>query len=312
MKNSQYAVIKNGSIVMLERKENASAMQLTVSVQYCGICGTDLWKYRNLLDVQEWGHELLVRLDNGEFAVVRTTFPCGVCADCLSGKLCSKWRREEFSGFAEYVTLDKRSLIPIVRDDPVYTLAEPLNVAINMSERLNPTQDESCAIIGNAAIALLCAYWLRKKGLNVAIFSRNDSNVRRQFANQIGAQMFQIADMEKRISNYDIILNTAPYETIPKIMEYARDYARIAFNGIGGITKGVVDFQKWHYKNLTISSVFPHPQGNFKESINAISEDSDLLKQVISRVYPLKEIDAAFRDMESKEYIKVLVGGGKS
>ena len=114
------------------------AGEVEVSVEYAGICGSDMTGFLGHSPRRKpplvLGHELVGRLGNGERVVANPLISCGHCAMCLSGcqNLCDSWRllgMDRTQGtYAEFVSLPKTQLISIPEELPVTRaiLAEPL------------------------------------------------------------------------------------------------------------------------------------------------------------------------------------------
>lgn len=290
-----------------------------VKVDYCGICGTDFQKYLNFRDEFEWGHEIIGRViaADGMFSRsvgIRTTFPCGSCTQCVQQQFnrCSNWKRSNINGFSEYISVDKRCIVPLECEDigVEFTLIEPLYVAINLVRRINPEQDNRIAILGNGTIGLLCAYYLHLLGCNdVFVLARSKTNRRVQFASGIGVKTFDYDQIGEILPTAEKIINTAAYITMVDVIRFAQPYAQITFNGISKETVVSLDMIKWHFKNLSISPSFPHPQSDFSEAFSIIRAHGKDLKQIITDIFSIEELPRAYDAMNAseKEHIKVII-----
>jgi L-iditol 2-dehydrogenase len=287
---------------------------MLLHVEYCGICGTDYQKYLNFPYTDDWGHEVIGTVD-GERVLVRSTFPCGKCIACLRNQheKCCQWKRKSKNGFSDYIVIDKRCVIFIDEETEFleYILAEPLNVAINLVNRVNPEQDDSFLIVGNGTIGLLSAFYLRSLGCeNITIMARTTDGIRKQFTESLGVETYRYDEgLSNALCESNKIINTAPYETMNDIINNALPHSVITFNGISKNVQVTLDINTWHFKNLTISPSFPHPQCEFKEAIALIREHHLKLSPLITHTFSLQEMNHALRLMKHKEidYIKVLI-----
>ena len=78
--------------------------KIAVDVLYCGICGTDYQKYIGMDNVEEWGHEIIGKVNN-DLVAIRTTYPCGTCDSCNNNhpEKCNNWTRINMNGFSEKI-----------------------------------------------------------------------------------------------------------------------------------------------------------------------------------------------------------------
>ena len=66
---------------------------------------------------------------------------------------------------------------------------------------------------------------------------------------------------------------------------------------------------KCHFKKICIWPAFPHPQNSFSEELSIIEKNKDLLRSIITNVFPLDQIEEAFETLNDKKQdnIKVLI-----
>ena len=107
------------------------------------------------------------------------------------------------------------------------------------------------------------------------------------------------------------IINTAPYETMSEIINNSNPYSVITFNGINSNNKITLDMDTWHFKNLTISPSFPHPQNDFSEAIEIVKTHGKKLNMLITHVFSLNEVPKVYELMKTKkiDFIKILIRG---
>ena len=285
-----------------------------VDVLYCGICGTDYQKYIGMDNVTEWGHEIIGKVeDSNSIVTIRTTYSCGKCNNCLSGhyEKCSNWSRLNFNGFSNKIVVNEKSIIDINDDfDIVYALVEPLYVANSLIKHIYPTNNSIYTIIGNGTIGLLSAFLIKKKyNAEVRIVGRRNPPSRDSFMNMINTKYYDFNNIEAALSGSEKIIITTPYSTIPNILKIADSYSNITFNGISKETCINIEMDKWHFKNLNIWPSFPHPQNSFEEEIKIIEENKEILRNIITNIYDLGQIEEAFHALDDKKQdnIKVLI-----
>ena len=302
---------KNNQIIKVIYDEFDDS-KVAVEVLYCGICGTDYQKYIGMDNVEEWGHEIIGKV-NDNLVTIRTTYPCQKCENCIKGHLekCKHWERKNINGFSNKIFVDDNSIININEKelDLVYALVEPLYVANNLIKHTNPSNDSIYTVVGNGTIGLLSAFLIKKiYNSEVRIVGRRDTQSREKFIKKIGAKYYDINNKKDALNESGKIIITTPYNTIPDILKEVESYSNITFNGISKETKLELEMDKWHFKNLCIWPSFPHPQNDFKEEIKIIKENKDILRSIITDVYDLDNIEEAFKLLNNKQdAIKVLV-----
>lgn len=286
--------------------------KVAVDVLYCGICGTDYQKYMGMDNVEEWGHEIIGKV-NDKLVTIRTTYPCQKCKNCIKGhtEKCKHWKRQNINGFSNKVFVDNNSIININEKqlDLVYALVEPLYVANNLIKHINPLNKSIYTVVGNGTIGLLSAFLIKEKyNSEVRIVGRRNTQSREKFIKKIDAKYYDFNNIKNALNESGKIIITTPYNTIPNILKEIESYSNITFNGISKETKIELEMDKWHFKNLCIWPSFPHPQSDFKEEIKIIKENKDILRSIITDVYDLDNIEEAFKLLNNKQdTIKVLV-----
>lgn len=310
------AILDKGRIITKEKAmPEVTQGKVLVKVDSCCICGTDLKKYKAGHSTEEWGHEILGTLvGNGKKVTIRTSYPCGKCDFCKEGKpsLCRTWKRNCFSGFSEYISVDSDCVIPLSEKEQssTYILMEPLNVAINLVKRSEANDRDKIAVIGNAAIGLMAALYLKKSfNCDVAVFSRNKSQTRGEFCRKNSINCFSMEQIKEKLQEYNKIICTAPYEIVPMLVENAAAHSDIVINGISDNSKNLIDLSLIHFHNLSIRGCFPHPQDEFEAARKFIGENLESMEMIITHRVPLHKIEEAFLIAchEGKEYIKIVV-----
>lgn len=155
----------------------ASAEDVLIAVEACGICGTDLHILENppghpATPGVVLGHELVGHVAEagpqargvmvGDRVVVAPNIACGSCAPCKQG---APSACQDFStvgifrdgGLADLVSAPARACHPVAGalPAPVAALAEPLSCVLNGVRRVRPMPGEVAVIHGAGAIGLL-------------------------------------------------------------------------------------------------------------------------------------------------------------
>lgn len=160
--------------------------EILVHVQSCGLCGTDLAKYKNRLvpEGTVLGHEIAGRVAEvgagvtdfrpGDRVIALHHIPCFVCEYCrgLNWSMCRSWRTNQFApgGFAEVVRIGVRSVqhgvckIPDDLDFDAATLVEPLACCLRAFKRAPVEAGDTVAVIGAGTAGLLHVQLARLRG----------------------------------------------------------------------------------------------------------------------------------------------------
>jgi len=180
MKGARYHLDAGTLVVEDLPKPNVKPGTVLLKVRYCGICGSDLTRYRQLSNPSEGMRKLLGKISpvpgheicgiverDGSPVVVHPQLGCGKCPPCSSGYWGGCLRPDETAligvqfdgGLAEYVAVPFDHLIPLSKqgDDDLKkaVLAEPLAVALHMMHSAEPAKGESFFVIGDGPIGLL-------------------------------------------------------------------------------------------------------------------------------------------------------------
>jgi len=151
--------------------------EILLRVLSCGLCGTDLAKYRHRLvpPGTVLGHEVageiaavgedVTAFKPGDRVISLHHIPCFACAACRhkNYSMCASWKPNQFSpgGFAEYVRIGARAvqhgvrLIPVRLDPDTATLVEPLACCLRGFRRSPIMPGDTVVVIGAGTAGLL-------------------------------------------------------------------------------------------------------------------------------------------------------------
>ncbi len=154
--------------------------EVLMRVRAVGICGSDVPRtfqtgaHRHPIII---GHEFAGEVEGKPYGVF-PLIPCGKCKPCLMGKyeMCRHYdylgsRRD--GGFAEYVAVPERNLLPLP-DGVSYeeaAMLEPMAVAVHAIRQVFPEmkapgeKEFTIAVIGLGTIGLLLTLFLQEAGL---------------------------------------------------------------------------------------------------------------------------------------------------
>jgi len=165
--------------------------EILLRVRACGLCGTDVAKYRLCLvkPPAVLGHEVagevvevgpdVEHVAVGERIVVPHHMPCFTCLYCRHGNYsnCAAFRPNQFipGGFAEYIRVGAPSVragvfkIPDNLSDDAAALAESLACCLRALKRSHFRAGDSLAVVGCGPVGLMHLMLARSFGAGVLI-----------------------------------------------------------------------------------------------------------------------------------------------
>lgn len=163
---------------------------LLVSVQACGICGSDIHGYDGSsgrrIPPLVMGHEAagivtkvgpaVSKFKVGDRVTFDSTVSCGKCSNCRSGRInlclnrqvlgvsCGEYRRH--GAFAEYVVVPENISykLPDSLSFEHAALIEAVSIAVHATNRTPKTLGQRVAIVGTGMIGLLCVQTAKLAG----------------------------------------------------------------------------------------------------------------------------------------------------
>jgi NAD+-dependent secondary alcohol dehydrogenase Adh1 len=186
--------------------------QVIVKVAGAGVCATDLHAMDGLMEAagvsppvvlghENAGHveatgDLVSTVSEGDAVLIYPPYSCGLCVPCRRGRD-MHCERHEFTGlsvdggFAEYVRVDERSLVPLGEGvDPVDVAphADAGITAYHAVKRIAPqaTPGSAAVIIGAGGVGHIALQLLRELGSSAVIAVDTDER-RRKLASELGA-----------------------------------------------------------------------------------------------------------------------------
>jgi len=206
-------------------KPSPESGEVVLRVRSCGLCGTDLAKYRHRLVEPPivLGHEVAGAIESvgagvgnfkpGDRVILSHHVPCFVCTYCRHGNfsMCPEWQATQITpgGFAEYIRVLRPAVakgmvrIPDEMGFDEATLAEPTACCLRALMRSRLVPGDSVAVIGSGPAGLLHAQLARHLGAGLVI-ALDISPSRLEAARRFGADLALDArdeDLEDRIKD---------------------------------------------------------------------------------------------------------------
>jgi threonine dehydrogenase-like Zn-dependent dehydrogenase len=303
-----------------------------VDVVGCGVCATDL----HLLDgsialyapPKILGHEVggVVRSVGSRVAHVRagdavaldTSVPCNTCFYCREGRpfMCPN-RVSVAAGFSEYNVVPASVVykLPAGMTPEMGALAEPLSCAIHAVERGEIRPADTVAIVGGGALGLLVLSVARLLGTTKLIVSDPDA-ARRALALRLGATRavdplaedllaitHELTDGRGADCAFEAVGAQATFEQAVTLPRQGGTLVQVSVPPT--TARPPLPTYELFSRELTIRGSYIRTT-EFRRAVDLLAVLD--LAPLISKRFPLREIDQAFSAARGREGIRVLVG----
>ena len=315
------------------------AGEVSVSVAYCGICGTDLHIFKGEMDgrvspPQIIGHEVsgvvsavgpgVTDWKVGDRVAVRPLDWCGACPACKAGNshVCMNLAFMGIDGpgaFQQVWNVKSRTLfrVPDALSLREAALIEPLAVACHDVRRSGLKAGESAVVIGGGPIGLLIALVAKAAGGQVLVSEPNA--FRRDFAEKLGlcavdplaCDLTELVKSRTGGAGADVVFEVsatragvATMTALPKVR------GKIVCVGIN-TTPPPVDLHAVFAKELEIMGARLYEAEDFEQGLAWAGMGKFDLEPFITSVYSLDEIQKGFESLSGDATaMKTMVGIG--
>ncbi len=315
-----------------------------LKVEACAVCGSDLriFHYGNdrVKPPTVIGHEVsgiivdvgkkVTRVKVGDRIALGADVPCGKCYWCQNGmgtncRLNYAIGYQFPGGYQEYMLLNKTTLdygpVTKIPDTMTYeeaALGEPLACAIHGLELAQFGLGKSLCIIGLGPIGVMMLELSQVYGAS-KVFAAQRSKKRLEIAKRFLPEARFILTSEENL--VDVVMNetdgegvdlaittagtTRAQEDAIKIVRH-RGFVNL-FGGLKNQPPLCIDSNIIHYRECFVMGSHGSLPKDHERAINLIAQHKVNAKNYISRVFPLDEINEAFKYHESREGLKVIV-----
>lgn len=301
--------------------------EVTLRVEACGICGTDL--HYAACDAREWmpfGHEVAGVIEQigpgagghlkvGQSVVLETASYCGVCELCRNGRvdLCNKvngfWGRPAM-GMAERMTVLAACVVPYEGLTPeAASLTEPAGVAYDLVKTAGIGLGDQVAVVGPGPIGLMAVALAQRSGAARVVCIGRGRNARRlEIARELGAESVatdEPLDQRKDLARqFQHVLMTAPVKGIPAALGLLAYGGEMTFIGIGtGPGTITFDANDFHFRKLQLRASFASPAVYFPAALQLLKAGIIPAGKIISHQMGLREVGKAmalYRDRKEE------------
>lgn len=256
--------------------------------------------------------------------------PCGVCEWCRSGlgnncEINYAIGYQFPGGFSQYILLNELTMkygpvhpIPKNLSFDEAALAEPLACCINGLEMANLRPGETILIIGAGPAGCLLVELARSMGAGKIILAQR-SKKRLELAKKFSADVFistQEENLSERIKEETggrgvdvVIVATGTPEAQGEALKVVGHRSRVNF--FGGLPKNTpplsIDTNLLHYKEVFLFGSHGSVPRQHLSALKLLGRGSIKVKPLITHSFPLTRIEEAFRVVEERKGLKVVV-----
>ena len=322
MRRAKLVEKKRIGICQEEFQKSAGADEVIVQVKAVGICGTDIHIFngeRKDVDYPRvMGHELsgivieagenVTNVKAGDHVILDPVMACGTCRTCKRGheNVCESVRCfgvQMDGGFQDYICVPAKQVYAVSEQVPFEeaAVAEPFSVAANIISRAEITAEARVAVIGAGTIGLCIVQGAKSIGAEVLAMDLSETKLEK--AKEFGADAcvntkeisFESAVEAFAPGGVDVIIDAVgitPF--VEKSIDLVAPFGRIVVISFDERPMQVAPVVVTK-KELSILG----SRMNCKKMSTVIKwmeEKRINPKAMISKVYPLEEIQKAFEE----------------
>ena len=318
--NGDKIVVKEIESITLGDKKGA-----VVRVLGCGLCGSDIVKFRHSLvhDGAVLGHEIVAVVEEinsdtdfkvGNKIVSSHHIPCFNCTYCKHGNysMCRHFKETNIfpGGFSEKVYLSEEHLknvahlVPNNITDEEISFYEPLGCCIRAIKRCGLQIGDRVLVVGLGSIGLIMGEGLRALGYKVYGCDLIQDRIAR--ANKFGIEACHTKDLEK--PEVDAVFMTSGADkALDTAIKAVRAGGKILVFSSTPNNTGYSN-NEIYYKELTVMGSYSPSPKDLEDSFNLLTSGRVNVKG-LTTTYTLDKIQEAFDDTISnkifKAYIKI-------
>ncbi len=318
---------------------------LVLEVLACGICGSDLRRWREgpapgSGDVIP-GHEIAGRVisvgsrvqkyNPGDRLAVAPDVHCGQCYFCERGlyNLCDDMHLIGISpgypgGFAEQMVLTgevlNQGIVHRIPDEVSFqeaAFAEPLSSVLAAHAKANTNLEDTVLIMGAGPIGCLHIVIAKARGARVILSEPHDT--RREWAKSFDPDLVLNPLQDNVVSQVrqftgnlgaDIVICANPIaETQKQAVEAVRKGGRVVL--FGGLSKAdpmtTLNANLIHYGEINVVGAFSYHPSYHQQALEIIRRGLVPVDKLITHTFPLEQINEAFSMASQGEALKVMI-----
>ena len=330
------AIYKDGKLEITELEKPALNGQkgAIMKVHGCGLCGSDIVKYREHLvkDGTVLGHEVvgeIAEIDSetefkiGDRIVSSHHIPCFECVYCKNKNysMCKHFKSTNIhpGGFAEYIYLSEEHLknvahlIPENMQDAEIAFYEPLGCCVRAIKRCELPEKSKVLVIGLGSIGFLMAQGLKAFGMDVYGCDLIDDRI--ELANKNGIKAFNSKDLDETVKyvkseTFDlgmdaVFMTSGADAAIEPALKTVRNGGKILIFASTPKNFGYAN-NEIYYRELTVLGSYSPSPNDLEDSYNLL-KDGKVNVHGISTIFNINDIQKAFDDTISNKVYKAYI-----
>jgi len=301
--------------------------------------GTDLKAYRRghpqMPMPTPFGHEFsgdvaavapdVTRFKAGHAVMCVHSAPDGTCFWCRRGEeeLCESVMTTKILGaYAEYIDVPshivERNCFPKPADLSYATAAflEPLSCVVHSVDFMDPSEDQTVAVMGDGGFGLLHAMILHLRGCRVILVGRHEERL--EIARRYGVQHLlnaRTADVLAAIRGLTeqrgadaLIECTGVQDVWESVPSYVRRGGTVSFfGGLPGGTRVSFLAARMHYDEVRLISPFHFRPDSVKKAYTLLASGSLDPSPLVTATVPLSDIERVFERLDAGDGIKFAI-----
>ena len=307
-----------------------------VKVLGCGLCGSDIVKYKHNLikDGAVLGHEIVAEVEEinsdtkfkvGDKIVSSHHIPCFNCTYCKHGNysMCEHFKATNIlpGGFSEKVYLSEEHLknvaylVPSNITDEEISFYEPLGCCVRAIKRCNLLQGDKVLVVGLGSIGLIMAQAIQAMGFEV--YACDILEERIALAKTKGIKSFNSKDLvtfelsiKEKTQGFGVdavFMTSGADKAIEVALKTIKKGGKILVFSSTPQNYGYAN-NEIYYKELTVMGSYSPSPKDLEDSFNLITSRKVDVKD-LTTVYPIEKVQEAFDDTISnkifKAYLKI-------
>jgi L-iditol 2-dehydrogenase len=279
-------------------------------------------------------------IKSGTRVSIYPVIPCLNCWYCYNKmyNLCSNLKEIGSTlngGFAEYISIPRKlfdigGVIPVLDDvsNEEASLVEPLACCINGINQIKSFTFDSAVILGDGPIALMQLMLLKKYFPKMRVVICGKIKHRLESADRSGADMTYLIDEKKDKDENIKTLREIGGPVSPNLIFVSNNNPSsiglaakivnkrghiVIFSGVkrnnttGSFEPIDIDPNFIHYNQVSIHGSFSSNPENLQEAINLVHTREIKLKNLITNIFSLEELEDALRTAESFYGLKSII-----